>query len=181
MYKRQFSAFGWDAVNVVVQGLVELEERPNLVKLTKYIEGGIEPVLEGTLRRYYERALGAGWRELPEMKKLLNDAHRGNIKRPSEAASADLLAFVAYYEHFVAQSQRNKVLDAQVRTFRHNREHYQKITANLLPVLSMLTSGDLGRSLSPEPFDADDRRPIMNFEKIERAGREPATGRAGPW
>ena len=165
-----FSAFGWDAVNVVVQGLVELEERPNLVKLTKYIEGGIEPVLEGTLRRYYERALGAGWRELPEVKKLLNDAHRGNIKRPSEAASADLLAFVAYYEHHVAQSQRNKVLDAQVRTFRHNREHYQKITANLLPVLSMLTSGDLGRSLSPEPFDADDRRPIMNFEKIERAG-----------
>ena len=57
-----------------------------------------------------------------------------------------------------------------MRTFRHNREHYQKITANLLPVLSMLTSGDLGRSLSPEPFDADDRRPIMNFEKIERAG-----------
>ena len=165
-----FSAFGWDAVNVVVQGLVELEERPNLVKLTKYIEGGIEPVLEATLRRYYERALGAVWRELPEMKKLLHDAHRGNMKRPSEAASADLLAFVAYYEHHVAQSQRNKVIDAQVRTFRHNREHYQKITANLLPVLSMLTSGDLGRSLSPEPFDADDRRPIMNFEKIERAG-----------
>jgi conjugal transfer pilus assembly protein TraD len=24
-----------------------LEERPNLIKLTKYIEGGIEPVLEG--------------------------------------------------------------------------------------------------------------------------------------
>jgi conjugal transfer pilus assembly protein TraD len=142
-----FSAFGWDAVNVVVQGLIELEERPNLVKLTKYIEGGIEPVLEGTLRRFYERTLGAGWRERPEMKKLLHDAHRGNLKRQSEAASADLLAFVAYYEHHVAQSQRSKVLDAQVRTFRHNREHYQKITANLLPVLSMLTSGDLGLSL----------------------------------
>lgn len=165
-----FSAFGWDAVNVVVQGLVEIEERPNLVKLTKYIEGGIEPVLEGSLRRYYDQALGAGWRELPEMKKLLNDAHRGNLKRPSEAASADLMAFVAYYEHHIAQNQRNKVIDAQVRTFRHNREHYQKITANLLPILSMLTSGDLGRSLSPDPFDADDKRPIMNFEKIERAG-----------
>jgi hypothetical protein len=104
------------------------------------------------------------------MKKLLHDAHRGNMKRPSEAASADLMAFVAYYEHHVAQNQRNKVIDAQVRTFRHNREHYQKITANLLPILSMLTSGDLGRSLSPDPFDADDTRPIMNFEKIERAG-----------
>ena len=164
-----FSAFGWDAVNVVVQGLVELEERPNLVKLTKYIEGGIEPVLEGTLRRFYDEALGAGWRERPDMKKLLQDAQRGNIKRPSEAASNDLLAFVAYYEHHIAQSQRSKVVDAQVRTFRHNREHYQKITANLLPVLSMLTSGDLGRSLSPDPFDADDLRPIVNFEKVERA------------
>jgi conjugal transfer pilus assembly protein TraD len=165
-----FSAFGWDAVNVVVQGLVELEERPNLVKLTKYIEGGIEPVLEGSLRRFYDETLGAGWRERPEMKKLLNDAQRGNIKRPSEAASNDLLAFVVYYEHHIAQSQRSKVVDAQVRTFRHNREHYQKITANLLPILSMLTSGDLGRSLSPDPFDTDDVRPIMNFEKIERAG-----------
>ena len=57
-----------------------------------------------------------------------------------------------------------------MRTFRHDREHYQKITANLLPVLSMLTSGDLGKTLSPDPFDADDTRPIMNLEKIEQAG-----------
>lgn len=165
-----FSAFGWDAVNVVVQGLVELEERPNLIKLTKYIEGGIEPVLEASLRRFYENLLGNAWRDQPEMRKLLSDAQRGNIRRPSEAASADLMAFVAYYEHHVAQNQRSKVIDSQVRVFRHNREHYQKITANLLPILSMLTSGDLGRSLSPDPFDADDPRPIMNFEKIERGG-----------
>jgi conjugal transfer pilus assembly protein TraD len=165
-----FSAFGWDAVNVVTQALVDLDERPNLIKLTKYIEGGIEPVLEASLRRFYERLLGQSWREQPEMRKLMHDAHRGSLKRPSEAASADLMAFVAYYEHHIAQNQRNKVLDAQVRTFRHNREHYQKITANLLPVLSMLTSGDLGRSLSPDPFDASDARPIMNFQKIERGG-----------
>jgi len=165
-----FTAFAWDAVHVVVQGLVELEERPNLIKLTKYIEGGIEPVLEESLRRYFGHRIGAGWRELPEMRKLLHDAQRGNLKRPSEAASADLMAFVSYYEHHVPQNQRSKVLDAQVRTFRHNREHYQKITANLLPVLSMLTSGDLGRTLSPDPFDADDARPIVNFEKVERGG-----------
>jgi conjugal transfer pilus assembly protein TraD len=34
----------------------------------------------------------------------------------------------------------------------------------------MLTSGNLGRSLSPDPFDANDRRPIMNMEKIVRGG-----------
>ena len=121
-----FGAFSWDAVNVVVQGLVDLEERPSLAKLTRYIEGGIEPVLEQSLHRFYEAEFRDGWREHPEMKRLLHEAHKGNIKRPSEAASADLMAFVAFYEHHVPQSQRNKVIDSQVRVFRHNREHYQK-------------------------------------------------------
>jgi conjugal transfer pilus assembly protein TraD len=165
-----FSAFGWDAVNVVVQGLVEIEERPNLMKLTKYIEGGIEPVLENSLRRYYDQTLGAGWRELPEMKKLLHDAHRGNMKRPSEAASADLMAFVAYYEHHVAAEPAQQGdrcpgahLPPQPRAL---PEDHRQPAAH--PV-----DADLGRP-GPQPlarpFDADDTRPIMNFEKIERAG-----------
>lgn len=165
-----FTAFGWDAVNVVVQGLVELEKRPNLALLTKYIEGGIEPILEESLRRYYARTLGAGWRSLGDMARLLQRAARGDFKGPSAAASQELLAMVEYYERSVRQEAREKSIDAQVRTFRHNREHYQKITANLLPILSMLTSGDLGRTLSPDPFDPADQRPIMNYEKIERGG-----------
>ena len=60
-----FSAFGWDAVNVVVQGLVELEDRPNLMKLARYIEGGIEPVLEASLRRFFE-TLASDWRTARE-------------------------------------------------------------------------------------------------------------------
>ena len=165
-----FSAFGWDAVNVVVQGLVELEERPNLLRLTRYIEGGIEPILLATLRRHYATLLGPGWRETPDMRRLLQEPQRTGQRRPSEATTAELMALVSFYELHVPEAQRTKTIDAQVRTFRHDREHYQKITANLLPVLSMLTSGDLGRTLSPDPFDAADTRPIMNLEKIEQAG-----------
>jgi len=165
-----FSAFGWDAVNVVVQGLVSLEERPNLMKLTKYIEGGIEPVLEASLVRFFDQKLGAGWRETEEVRRLMSLAAKSAIKKPSEAATPQLMALVTYYEQHLPQNQRDKVIDSQVRTFRHNREHYQKITANLLPILAMLTSGDLGKSLSPDPFDLDDPRPIMNLEKIERGG-----------
>lgn len=165
-----FSAFGWDAVNVVTQGMVSLEMRPNLMKLTKYIEGGVEPILELSLQRFYEGLLGIGWRSEPELVRLIDRARRGTIKSPSPVASYDLIGFVEYYERHVHASRRDKTIDSQVRVFRHNREHYQKITANLLPILSMLTSGDLGRSLSPDPFDADDERPIMNLEKIERGG-----------
>lgn len=163
-----FTAFGWDAVNVVVQGLVSLEDRPNLMKLTKYIEGGIEPVLEASLQRFFEARLGGGWREGDDMRRLLGQAAKGQIKRPSDVATPQLMAFVTYYEQHLPQNQRDKVIDSQIRVLRHNREHYQKITANLLPILAMLTSGDLGKSLSPDPFDMDDVRPIMNLEKVER-------------
>ena len=82
-----FSAFGWDAVNVVVQGLVELEERPNLVKLIKYVAGGVEPVLEASLTHFFDRILPRGWRDSVEMRKLLQEASRGQLRRPSEVTS----------------------------------------------------------------------------------------------
>ena len=163
-----FSSFGWDAVNVVVQGLVSLEDRPNLLKLTRYIEGGIEPVLEASLQRFFDQQLAHGWRESPEMRALQHKA--AHARKPSDITSPQLLAFLEYFEQRIPHGQRDKAIDSQIRVFRHPREHYQKITANLLPILSMLTSGDLGRTLSPDPFDLNDTRPIMNFEKIERGG-----------
>jgi len=161
-----FSAFGWDAVNVVVQGMVDLEDRPNLSKLSHCIEGGIEPILLRSLQRHFAAAAPPNWREL--VKPYVKRAAEGKIRRPSDTATDELVGCVSYYERELAQQRRTKVIDSQLRVFRHPREHYQKITANLLPVLSMLTSGDLGRSLSPDPFDPEDQRPIMNLDKIVR-------------
>ena len=105
-----FSAFGWDAVNVVVQGLVELEERPNLVKLTKYIEGGIEPVLEAhaapLLRARARRRLA---RTAGDEEAAARRAPRQHQAARPRRPAPTCMAFVAYYEHHVAQSQRNKV------------------------------------------------------------------------
>ena len=152
---------------MVVQGLVELEERPNLIKLTKYIEGGIEPCWKrrcAALRAACSAPAGA----TSEMKKLLHAAPRQH-EAPVGGGQCGPAGPGRLLRAPRPATRRNKVLDAQVRTFRHNREHYQKITANLLPVLSMLTSGDLGRSPSPD-LRRWTMRPIMNFEKIERAG-----------
>ncbi len=164
-----FSAFGWDAVNVVVQGMVDLEDRPNLAKLSRCIEGGIEHVLLRSLERHFTAEGPSNWREL--VKPYVKRAAEGKIRRPSDTATDELLGYVTYYERELSQQHRTKVIDSQLRVFRHPREHYQKITANLLPILSMLTSGDLGRSLSPDPFDSEDKRPIMNLDKIIRGRR----------
>jgi conjugal transfer pilus assembly protein TraD len=164
-----FSAFGWDAVNVVVQGMVDLEDRPNLTKLSQCIEGGIEHVLFRSLERHFSAEGPPNWREL--VRPYVKRAAEGKIRRPSDTSTDELLGYVTYYERELSKLHRTKVIDSQLRVFRHPREHYQKITANLLPILSMLTSGDLGRSLSPDPFEADDKRPIMNLDKIIRGRR----------
>ena len=162
-----FSAFGWDAVNVVVQGMVDLEDRPNLASSSQCIEGGIEPVLLRSLQRHFA---AAGATQLAGFGQALREARSRRQDPPSVGYrhATSLLGYVTYYERELSQQRRTKVIDSQLRVFRHPREHYQKITANLLPVLSMLTSGDLGRSLSPDPFDPEDKRPIMNLDKIVR-------------
>jgi len=164
-----FSSFGWDAVNVVVQAMVDLEDRPNLRKLAACIEGGIEPLLLRSLEGHLAAAGPAGWRE--QVGAHIKRAADAGARRPSASATDELLGYVSYYERELPPQCRAQVIDSQLRIFRHPREHYQKITANLLPILSMLTSGDLGGSLSPDPLDARDRRPIMNLDKIVRGRR----------
>ena len=160
-----FSAFGWDAVNVVVQAMVELEERPNLRKLSRCIEGGIEPsaALAGALLR---RRRPANWRELA--KPYVQRAAESRPRRAVGFGHRRARGYVAYYERELSAQHRSRSIDSQLRIFHHPREHYQKITANLLPILSMLTSGDLGRSLSPDPLRRQDMRPIMNLDKFVR-------------
>jgi conjugal transfer pilus assembly protein TraD len=163
-----FNAFGWDAINVVAQGLVQLDDRPTLLKLKKYVEGGIEQILEKLLDRFFTERLGTNYRSaIPEMAAAISQAQSGKLRRSSENASHLLTAFVHYYQTHVAQAAHDPVIDSQLRVLLHPREHYQKIIANLLPILSMLTSGALGKSLSPEAFDMSDSRPILDFEKIE--------------
>jgi conjugal transfer pilus assembly protein TraD len=163
-----FSAFGWQAVNVVVQGLVEHEERPNLVKIRRYIEGGIDPLLKSSLQRLFEREWPERWRT--EVGPFLRRAERGELRGPEKTTAPELVAYAAYFEQRVRpvlpRDRIPEALQAQLAVFHHPREHYQKITANLLPILSMLTTGSLGRSLSPDPLDIDDSRPILNLDKV---------------
>ena len=158
-----YENFAWDAVNVVCQACVYREERPNLIKIKQYIEGGIEPLLAASLEQHFNTYAPSRWRDqVRSAKKAPRDSRRS----PPTPVSEDLLAMVHLYQDDVSKVSRSQVIDSQIRVFKHPREHYAKITANLLPILNSLTSGDLGRTLAPDPFDPSDKRPIFNLEKI---------------
>ncbi len=52
--------------------------------------------------------LWCAWRDLQEMRALMQAAVRGQIKRPSEVATPQLMACVSYYEQHIPQNQRDK-------------------------------------------------------------------------
>ncbi|MEW6657349.1 MAG: conjugative transfer system coupling protein TraD [Thermodesulfobacteriota bacterium] len=129
-----FKDFGWKAMNTVIQAMVFLGKKPSLINLRRYVEAGIDDLLQKTLKYYYatyfqENVKCTTKKELTNLKERYKNQ---DIHKKPEAA-----------------------VDGLVAMHDHNREHFQKMIASLIPILSMLTSGTLQEMLSPKSDDSD--------------------------
>ena len=168
-----FTAFAWRAVFVMTEGMLFAGEPPTLRRFRSALERGIEELLEAALRKDLGKRVPF-WEE--RLEALLLQQSR-EIRVPMGAGGGlELAAMAALWER-TAGSPGSKycpetpeaAVEGLLSVYRHSREHYAKITASLLPALSMLTAGALGESLSPE-FDltgkTDDPRPIVSLEDV---------------
>ena len=159
-----FANFAWMAVNAIAQGLIALEIRPTLPLIAKYVKLGIydllEPLLEKHARNYAEHDWQRNYSELREKAG----------RPPMPTVSERLMVLVALYETQLHHIAPDPAIEGLIEVFRHNREHFSKITASLLPILSMLTTGKLADSLSPSITDPHDTRPVMSLEKVINGG-----------
>lgn len=157
-----FTSFAWSAVNVAVMGMLYVEERPTLLKLAMVIESGVDDLLGRAIVKHLEE-VAPNWRDrLPPLDPTM--------KGPAPDTDPELLRLVRFWEREVGPSHPEAVIRELLQTFKHNREHYGKITASLQPILTMLTAGSLGKTLSPDRDDPEDHRPIMTLERIVRDG-----------
>ena len=159
-----FANFAWMAINAIAQGLIALEIRPTLPLIAKYVRLGIYDLLEPLLERHAKEFATPDWQK--HYFELKEKAGRP----PMPTVSERLMVLVALYETELHQVAPDPAIDGLIEVFRHNREHYSKITASLLPILSMLTTGKLADSLSPTLTDPHDTRPVMNLEKVISGG-----------
>ncbi|MCS6786574.1 MAG: conjugative transfer system coupling protein TraD [Thiobacillaceae bacterium] len=138
-----FTAFGWKVLNDIVNGLIATGQRPNLVHLRRYVEGSPDELVLRALRAHFARHV-EGWegRAAAFVKQ-----YKGNA----------LLGYIAYYREVVAHEAHSVELDGLISTFEHNREHFQKMVASLIPILSMLTTGRIRDLLSPDLEPGHDR------------------------
>ncbi len=87
-----FGNFAWMAVNVAVEGLFYVTERPSLLGLRRLLEGGIDPLLKKALARSFRDARIDDWEEQVER------MDKRNICPPAANASIELTAAVALWE-----------------------------------------------------------------------------------
>lgn len=159
-----FANFAWMAVNAIAQGLIALEIRPTLPLIAKYVKLGIYDIWEPLLEKHAREYASNDWQ------KHYLDLKEKAGKPPAPNVSERLMVLVALYETDLHHIAPDPAIDGLIEVFRHNREHYSKITASLLPILSMLTTGKLADSLSPTLTDMHDTRPVMNLEKVINGG-----------
>jgi len=130
-----FAAFGWKVLNDIVNGLVATGVSPNLAHLKQYIEGGADNLVLNTLRHHFIDHV-ADW----------ESRSSGFVKKHKDRV---LEAYIDFYKQIAIHEAQSSDLDGLISTFEHNRDHFQKMVASLIPILSMLTSDPLTDLLSP--------------------------------
>ncbi len=151
-----FKSFGWQALNNIAQGLVITHDRPNLTKLRRFLEGGAAGLVIKAVQAYSERVMPDWEAEAA--------AYLEKVKNGSREKIA--FALMKFYYDIIQPEHPNSDLEGLLSMFQHDQTHFSKMVANLLPIMNMLTSGELGPLLSPDSSDLSDERQITDSAKI---------------
>lgn len=159
-----FTAFGQMSLTNVVNGMLYTHRHPSLATMRRYLEGGVEDLVLDALTAYCAENMSY-WEERAQ-------PYLAKAKKSREKA----LAMARFYRAEVAREAPSSDIEGLLSLFEHDKEHFQKMVASLLPILSMLTSGQIGPLMSPDPTDMDDDRPITDTARIIRNGQAAYIG-----
>lgn len=147
-----FKSFGQKSLDNILQGMVSINASPTLVELRRYLEGGTSRLVVMALTKHIREAEGD---------KSLNTLLAAKASSPDNLATR----LIKHYREKVQPTSPNHNLEGLISMFEHDRTHFGKMVASLLPIMNMLTTGDLGPLLSPDAR-APDQRPIVHSAGI---------------
>lgn len=131
-----FTSFAWSAVNVVVELLVHVGRTPSIATIEAVLTGDFEDLL----LQAAEQDCGEDYFDM-----LVSEAKVKGKK--GRDGVLDVL------ERAKTEGRLSEATLKGAATYAHDPVHFSKITASLMPVLAMLTSGALRQTLSPRDDD----------------------------
>jgi conjugative coupling factor TraD (TOL family) len=161
-----FKAFAWRITNVVARALHGIGERPSPGLIEQYVRN-----LDKLYIRYAEHSLETSgnkdWRAKVGLHEKYVVGDPKSIPRNLIGREARAIALFQYTND---ADSVDPVLDALNSAFRYEKTYYDRIFSGLGPFLEKITSGKVGELLSPDYFDLDDDRPILDWMSAFRTG-----------
>ncbi len=157
-----FREFAWRFTNIVARALVGLGRRPDYNTIARYVTS-IEPLLTDYYHLWLDKEGPEGWRAaVQRIEGTLNDK---NLPMALRGRDFHAIALTRYAkEHGLFDS----VADGLRSAFEYDKTYFDKLTASLLPLLEKLTTGRIGKILSPDYTDNTDQRPILDWMRVIR-------------
>lgn len=152
-----FKEFAWQFVNVIAVALVALDERPDFLKIRRYITD-IDPLLIRYGHYWLSQHGNEEWQE--ELAEIRNAINVKSLPRVEQGKDPDAIALVRYLK---MQVEFDQVLEGLISAFRYDREYFQKITVAVKPFLEKLTTGNIAAILAPDLSDGSDQRPVLEW------------------
>jgi conjugal transfer pilus assembly protein TraD len=152
-----FKAFSQMALTTIISSLMEIGQRPTLVRIRTYLETGVEQLLIKVMEKF----LGDRVSDFASQVRPYIDRAKG------DKASA----YIAFYSTVLPEEAKKPEIEGLIAMHSHDKVHFSKMVTSLQPVLNTLTAGDLGELLSPRNTIDDDPRPLTNSAQMIRQGQ----------
>lgn len=170
-----FTAFAWKVSNAIFLGMEETSEKPTLIGLRQYVESGVDDLLGRCLPAFFAKRADkvADWKKksIEYISRAVKRDKDGNMPDREPNKKEILNGYLLMYETlYKAEGMISEAIDSLTNIYRHDVTHYGKMLANFEPVLSMLTTGEIGELLSPNATDLDDERLATDMLKLTDSG-----------
>ena len=150
-----FIRFNWNVINSTVNAMLYAGIQPQIKSIARYATTDKGRLAERCLEVHYLKSVGPDWNH--KLKSKLEKCGKTKLEQ-----------LVFYYQQVLSQTHHSNEVDGIINLLTHNAEHMQKMTANLLPIFSVLTSKPMDDLISPEEsveMSLDERTEAMYEEE----------------
>jgi conjugal transfer pilus assembly protein TraD len=153
-----FQAFAMMALNNVIQSMLICKIQPTLVSLRRTLEEDVPGLVCKVVHTYGTEVLG------PMFNQMCETAVQKNKARTMEQKAK---VFRRLYYDEIVPVKSNSDIEGLLTQLEHDRSHFSKMIAGLLPILVMLTAGSMGPLLSPVDDDeSTDMNLVINSDQV---------------
>lgn len=153
-----FKSFAHMAINNTVAGIVMAGKKPQFKSIRHYLETDLDGLAMDAIVGY--------------TKNLIGDEQANDLFKEFAENTASLTrykkaqAMIMLYREKIEKIKASPDLDGVINLFERDRAHLQKLISSAFPLLTSMTSGEMGDLLSPDPHDDEDHREITSIAKM---------------